>query len=66
MLDRRIGDTHLIDSMESLGNTYGSGFQTCRMKGKTYRDAQLEELVHSVMVEHMPEHKVVCGSKPVG
>jgi hypothetical protein len=34
------------------------------LKGKTYRDAQLEELAHSVVVEHTPEHEVVCGSKP--
>jgi hypothetical protein len=33
-------------------------------KGKTYRFAQLEELVHSVAVERATEHKVVCGSKP--
>jgi hypothetical protein len=29
-------------------------------KGKTYRDAQLGELVHSVVVEH----ELVCGSEP--
>jgi hypothetical protein len=33
---------------------------------KTYRDAQLGELVHSIAVEHVSEYEVVCGSKPVG
>jgi hypothetical protein len=64
MLDRRTGQPHLIDYIESLGNIYGSGSQICHMKGKIYRDAQLGELVYSVVVEHTPEHEVVCGSKP--
>jgi hypothetical protein len=38
--------------------------QTCHPKGKTYRDAQLGELVHSIVVEQLPEHKLVCGSEP--
>jgi hypothetical protein len=33
---------------------------------KTYRDAQLGELIHSIAVEHASEYEVVCGSKPVG
>jgi hypothetical protein len=33
-------------------------------EGKTYRDAQLGELVHSVMVEQLPEHELICGSEP--
>jgi hypothetical protein len=28
------------------------------------RDAQLGELIHSVMVEQLPEHELVCGSEP--
>jgi hypothetical protein len=66
MLDRRTGETRLIDCTESLGNIYGNGFQTCRLKVQTYRDAQLGERIHSVAVEHASEHEVVCGSKPVG
>jgi hypothetical protein len=38
--------------------------QTCRPKGKTYRDAPLGELVHFIMVEDSLKHDVVCGSKP--
>jgi hypothetical protein len=45
---------------------YRNIFKTCRPKGKTYRDAQLGELVHSVVVENVLEHKVICGSEPVG
>jgi hypothetical protein len=52
--------------MEVLSNIYGNGSQTCHPKGKTYRDAQLEELIHSIAVEHTPEHEVICGSKPAG
>jgi hypothetical protein len=66
MLDWRIGETLPIDCTESLGNKYGSGSQTCRPKGKTYRDAHLRELVHSVAVEHVSEDIVICGSKPIG
>jgi hypothetical protein len=32
--------------------------------GKTYRDTQLKELVHSVAVEQLPEYELTCGSKP--
>jgi hypothetical protein len=32
--------------------------------GKTYRDAQLGELVHSVAVKQLPEHALACGSEP--
>jgi hypothetical protein len=35
-------------------------------KDKTYRYAQLGELVRSVVVEHAPEHEVIYGSKPTG
>jgi hypothetical protein len=49
-----------------LCNKYGNESQTCRPKGKTYRDALLRELVHSVTVEHALEYKVVCGSEPAG
>jgi hypothetical protein len=64
MLDRRIGETRLIDCTESLGNIYRNGSQTCRPKGKTYRDAQLGELVYSIVIEHVPEYEVICGSEP--
>jgi hypothetical protein len=66
MLDRRTGETHLINCIEALGNIYGNGSQTCCLKGKTYKDAQLGELVHSVAVEHTLGHEVVCRSKPAG
>jgi hypothetical protein len=49
-----------------MRNIYGNISQTCRPKGKTYRDAQLGELIHSVTIEHAPEHEVACGSKPAG
>jgi hypothetical protein len=52
--------------MESLGNIYENGSQTCHPKGKTYRYAQLGELVHSVVVEHKLEHEVACRSEPAG
>jgi hypothetical protein len=37
--------------------------QTCHPKGKTYRDVQLGEFVHSVVAEQLPEHELVCGSE---
>jgi hypothetical protein len=52
--------------MKTLGNIYRNGSQACYPKGKTYRDAQLGELVHSIAVDHMPEHEVACLSEPVG
>jgi hypothetical protein len=52
--------------MESLSNTYRNGSQTCRPKGKTYRYAQLGELVHSIAVEHAPEHEVAYESELAG
>jgi hypothetical protein len=33
--------------------------------GKSYRDAQLGELVHSVAVEHVPKHEVIYWSEPI-
>jgi hypothetical protein len=63
MLDQRTLETCLIDCTKSLDNIYGSGSQTYRPKGKTYRDAQLKEHIHSIVVEHAPEHEV-CGSEP--
>jgi hypothetical protein len=36
------------------------------MKDKTYKYAQMGELARFVTVEHALEHKVICGSKPVG
>jgi hypothetical protein len=50
--------------MEALGNIYENGSQTCHLKGKTYRNAQLGEIVHSVAVEHALKHEVVYGSEP--
>jgi hypothetical protein len=52
--------------MKTLGNIYGNESQACHPKGKTYRNAQLGELVHSVAVDHMPKLKVVCWSEPAG
>jgi hypothetical protein len=52
--------------MKGLGNIYGNGSQTYQPKGKTYRYAQLGELVCSVTVEHASEHEVICGSKSTG
>jgi hypothetical protein len=49
--------------MKTLDNIYGNGSR-CHTKGKTYRDAQLGEFVHSVMVEQLPEHELICGSEP--
>jgi hypothetical protein len=49
--------------MEGLRNIYGNVSQTCHPKGKTYIYTQLGELVHSITVEHTPEHKIICGSK---
>jgi hypothetical protein len=66
MLDRRTGETRPIDCMKSLGNIYMNGSQTYRPKDKTYKDAQLRELVHSVAVEHASENEVICGRKPTG
>jgi hypothetical protein len=48
----------------NLGNIYRNGFQTCHPKGKTYRDAQLGELIHSIAVEQLSEHELICGSEP--
>jgi hypothetical protein len=38
MLSWRTWKACPIDCMETLGNIYGNGFQTCHLKGKTYRD----------------------------
>jgi hypothetical protein len=65
MLDWGTGETHLIDYTESFGNIYGSESRTHCRKSKTYRDAQLGEHVHSIMVKHAPEHEVICRSKPI-
>jgi hypothetical protein len=40
--------------------------QTCRLKGKTYRDAQLGELVHSIVIKRTSEHGVTYRGEPVG
>jgi hypothetical protein len=49
---------------ENLGQHIRERIQTCHPKGKTYRDAQLGELVHSIAVEQLPEHELACGSEP--
>jgi hypothetical protein len=66
MLNRRTWEACPIDRTEALGNIYENGSQTCRLKGKTHRDAQLRELVHYITIEHAQEHEVVCGSEPTG
>jgi hypothetical protein len=66
MLDRRTWEACPIDCTESLGNIYENRSQTCHPKDKTYRDAQLGELTHSVTADHMLEHGVVCRSEHVG
>jgi hypothetical protein len=43
---------------------YENRSHTYHLKGKTYIDAQLGELVHSIAVKHVPEYEVVCRSKP--
>jgi hypothetical protein len=49
---------------ENLGQHIRERIQTCHPKGKTYRDAQLGELVHFVAVEQLSEHELTCGSEP--
>jgi hypothetical protein len=65
-LHRRAGETHQIDCTESLGNIYRNISQTCCLKGKTYRDAQLGELIHSIAVEHCRSMKSSVGVNPQG
>jgi hypothetical protein len=48
----------------NIGQHIQERIQTCHPKGKTYRDAQLGELVHSIVVEQLPEHELACGSEP--
>jgi hypothetical protein len=52
--------------MKILGNIYGNRSQSCRLRGKTYKDTQLGELVHSVVVEHTSEHGVAYRGEPIG
>jgi hypothetical protein len=40
--------------------------QVYNPKAKTYKDAQLGELVHSIVIEHTPGHGVAYGSEPTG
>jgi hypothetical protein len=42
----------------------GTDSRYVTQKGKNYRDAQLGELVHSVAVEQLLEHELICGSEP--
>jgi hypothetical protein len=64
MLSRRTWEACPIDCTEDLGNIYGNISQTCHSKGKTYKDAQLGEIVPSVTIEHAPEHVVICWCEP--
>jgi hypothetical protein len=48
----------------NLGQHIRERIQTCHPKGKTYKDAQLGEFVHSVAVEQLLEHELACGSEP--
>jgi hypothetical protein len=43
---------------ENLGEDMRERIQTRHLKGKTYRDAQLGELIHSVAVEQLLEHEL--------
>jgi hypothetical protein len=49
----------------NLGQHILEQIQTCHPKGKTYRDAQLGELVHSITVKQLSEHELSCGSEHV-
>jgi hypothetical protein len=64
MLHQRTWEACPIDCKDALGNIYGNGSQTSCPQGKTYINAQLGELVHSVVVEHVLEHEVICRNKP--
>jgi hypothetical protein len=64
MLNQRTWEACPIDCTEALGNIYGNGSQICHPMGKTYRYAQLGELVHFIVVEHASEHEVICRSEP--
>jgi hypothetical protein len=64
MLSRRIWKACPINYTEALNNIYRNESQTCHPKGKTYRDAQLGKLAHSVGVDHVLEHGVVYRSEP--
>jgi hypothetical protein len=66
MLNRRAWEAYPIDCTEALGNIYRNISQTCHPKGTTYRDAQLGELIHSIIVGHELEREVTCGRKPTG
>jgi hypothetical protein len=66
MLNRRTWKACPIDSTRALGNIYGNGSPKYHPKGKTYRDAQLGELIHSITVEHASEHEVIYESEPAG
>jgi hypothetical protein len=49
---------------DNIGQHIRERIQTCHPNGKTYRDAQLGEFVHSITVEQLPEHEFACGSEP--
>jgi hypothetical protein len=66
ILDQRTWEACPIDYREGLVKIYKNIFQTCHLKGKTYKDAQLWELIHFIAVEYTPEHKVIYRSKPTG
>jgi hypothetical protein len=65
MLDRRTWEACLIDCMKGLRNIYGTYPKHVARRVKlTYMLSW--ESFHSIVVEHEPEHKVICGSKPIG
>jgi hypothetical protein len=49
---------------EKLGQHIQERIQIYHLKDKTYKDVQLRELVHSVVVEQLLEHELACGSEP--
>jgi hypothetical protein len=49
---------------ENLVQHIRERIQTYHLKGKTYKDAQLGDLIHSVAVEQLSEHELACGSEP--
>jgi hypothetical protein len=48
----------------NLGQHIQERIQTCHPNCETYRDPQLGELVHSVVVEQLSKHELTCGSEP--
>jgi hypothetical protein len=66
MVDQRTWEACLIDCTDIWTTYTRTDPKYVTSKDKTYRYTQLGELVWSIVVEHAPEHKVICGSKPIG